>query len=148
MRSELLSYYWRNQQPANSHGLVRDGTHGCTHRTTRQDLEAKEGAEEKETPRDQLRHAILLDQFRTWAGVSVRGDKTPGLCVCVWFYVPHVARGAWQEPEAAESDGGEREKAGRRRSDTVWPWFQVLIHLNTRISAGSTPNMSTCKKKH
>ena len=80
-------------------------------------------------------------------GLSQGGQDPWFVCVCVWFYVPHVARGAWQEPEAAESDGGEREKAGRRRSDTVWPWFQVLIHLNTRISAGSTPNMSTCKKK-
>ena len=59
-------------------------------------------------------HRPVQDMSR---GLS-QGGQDPWF-VCVWVYVPHVARGAWQEPEAAESDGGERERAGQGRSDTV-----------------------------
>ena len=54
----------------------------------------------------------------------------------------YVAQDAWQEAEAAQSDRGERERAGQRWSDTVRSWFQVLTP--PRTWEDTTPNMSTC----
>ena len=77
-------------------------------------------------------------------GLSQGGQDPWFVCVCGFMsLMSHEAHDRSQKRLKVMEERGKKPDDG---GVTVWPWFQVLIHLNTRISAGSTPNMSTCKK--